>query len=141
MTLLLVEHNESLKKGHLRRIPNLSRDGHSPALKSTKTRRPSQAPGMELPRPRVRSVAVEVRKRWLRSCEREGYSAGLWQRRLVDQAVNANGDNPKDFRVRTLAEPNRRCDAIGRHQRDPGRLALHPADDQLTFMEGNHATA
>ena len=58
----------------------------------------------------------------------------------MDQAVNANAENPKDFWVSTLAEPNRRCDAIGRHQRDPGRLALHPAHDQLPFMEGDHAT-
>jgi hypothetical protein len=62
----------------------------------------------------------EVLQPWLRGCQREGCSAGLRQRRLVDQRVNANGHNAKDFRVRTLAEPDRRRDAIGRHQRHPG---------------------
>jgi hypothetical protein len=55
--------------------------------------------------------------------------------------VNPNGDNAEDLRVSTLAKPNRWRDAIGSHQRDPGRPALHLAHDQLPFMEGDNATA
>ena len=42
-------------------------------------------------------------------------------RGLVDQMANTNSHNPKNLRVRTLAEPDRGCDAIGSHQQDPGK--------------------
>ena len=57
------------------------------------------------------------------------------------QVVNANGHNAKDFWVRTLAEPDWGCDAIGRYQGHPGRPALDPAHDQLPFMQGHKAPA
>ena len=41
-------------------------------------------------------------------------------RGLVEQVVHPNGHGAQDFWVRTLAGPNRWCDAIGRHQRHPG---------------------
>ena len=49
--------------------------------------------------------------------------------------MDPNGDNTKNLQVSTLAEPNRGCDAIGCHQRDPGRPALDQAHDQLHFMK------
>ena len=35
---------------------------------------------------------------------------------LIEQVVNANGHGAQDFRVRTLAKRDRRCDAIGCYQ-------------------------
>jgi hypothetical protein len=55
--------------------------------------------------------------------------------------VHPNGRNPKDFRVRTLAEQNWGCDAIGCHQRHPGRLSLDFPDNHLPFVQGHNATA
>jgi len=58
----------------------------------------------------------EVNQPWLRCCRREGSSAGLRHERLIDQVVNANGHNPKNLRVSTVAEPDLGCAPVGSQQ-------------------------